>query len=497
MQGYIIGVDIGTGSTKAVAVNQQGMIIGTKQYYYPPIKCEGRKQEQNPEILLNAFFSCLRELIIQLQDLPLAVSLSSAMHGIMAVNEEGQPISNLIIWSDSRSTEIAQKLRNEKAGQSIYLATGTPIHAMSPLCKIMWWRENEKEIFTKAHKFISIKEFVWFKLFNEYTIDHSIASATGLFNIDTLNWNSESLEKAEITKEQLSTPVPTDHYRKGIVKAACQQSGLNALTPVCIGASDGCLANLGTDSLEKSVAAITIGTSGAVRIASQVPIRNWATMGFNYILDRQHFICGGPINNGGNVIEWLLQNFLENEVKDQDPYSRLFEMIQQIPAGSEGLIFLPYIFAERAPVWDEESSGIFMGIKHTHTKAHFISAIIEGVCFALKNVLELIEEASCEVKEIHASGGFIKSQGWMQLLADITGKPLIIVETDDASAIGAALLAYRSLGIITNLNEINHERRLIIPRETHTYEYSKFFRVYKTMYPGLQESMHLLYKTIN
>src|SRR6478672_10236406 len=401
MQGYIIGLDIGTGSTKAVAVNFQGEIIGSIQASYTILQEDSQKAEQDPQVLLNAFNSCIRQMIVQMKNMPLAVSLSSAMHSIMAVNEKGEPISNLVIWSDSRSTEIAKLLRKDKAGQSIYMATGTPVHAMSPLCKIIWWRENQKEIFTKAHKFISIKEYIWYKLFNEFIIDHSIASATGLFNIETLSWNSESLAIAQINSNKLSFPVTTDHYRKGISTEACKLSGLTSLIPVCIGASDGCLANLGTNSLKEGVAAITIGTSGAVRIASRLPIRNPATMSFNYILDNEYFICGYPINNGGNIMEWLMQDFLDNQISGPDQYASLFDMIHKIPAGSEGLIFLPYIFAERAPIWDEEASGVFIGIRSKHTRAHFIRAIIEGVCYALKNVLELIELSSSEVKEIH------------------------------------------------------------------------------------------------
>src|SRR6476469_4220215 len=169
MKGYIIGIDIGTGSTKAVAVDPEGNVIGSTQQSYVLIKSNDFKEEQDPDILLNAFFSCIKKLTQQLKQLPLCISLSSAMHSIMAVDKDGHPISNLIVWSDNRSTEIAQKLRNEKTGQSIYLATGTPIHAMSPLCKIIWWRENNAKVFTKAHKFISIKEYVWHRLFNEYT----------------------------------------------------------------------------------------------------------------------------------------------------------------------------------------------------------------------------------------------------------------------------------------------------------------------------------------
>jgi gluconokinase len=496
MQGYIIGLDIGTGSTKAVAVDSQGIIIGSIQASYPILKDDSQKAEQDPIVILNAFYSCISEMIVKMKDQPLAVSLSSAMHSIMAVNEKGEPLSNLVIWSDSRSTAIAKQLRKDKAGQSIYMATGTPLHAMSPLCKIIWWRENQIEIFSKAHKFISIKEYIWYKLFNEFIIDHSIASATGLFNIDTLSWNSESLAIAQINSSKLSFPVPTDHYKTGISSEACKLSGLTSLIPVCIGASDGCLANLGTNSLREGVAAITIGTSGAVRIASRLPIRNPATMSFNYILDKEYFICGYPINNGGNIMEWLIRDFLDNQVSGPNQYASLFDMIHKIPAGSEGLIFLPYIFAERAPVWDEEASGVFIGISSKHTRAHFIKAIIEGVCYALKNVLELIELSSSEIKEIHASGGFIKSNGWVQLLADVTGKPIVIVEREDASAIGAAYLAYRVLGINTE-KFTTHENRFINPHNSNTKEYFKFFQVYKTLYPGVQESMHLLYKTLN
>jgi gluconokinase len=497
MNGYIIGIDIGTGSTKAVALDTNGKVIGSTQQSYLLIQSVDSKEEQDPDILLNACFSCIKNLILQLKQLPMCVSLSSAMHGIMAVDKDGQPITNLIVWSDNRSSEIAQKLRNDKTGQSIYLSTGTPIHAMSPLCKIIWWRENDAEIFTKAHKYISIKEYLWYRFFNEYIIDHSIASATGLFNIDTLDWNPDSLQISHISAKQLSTPVPTNHCKQGISKEACQLTGLTDSIPVCIGASDGCLANLGSNALKTGIAAITIGTSGAVRIASKIPIRNIRSMIFNYILDSQYFICGGPINNGGNIMEWLIRNFLDIEDKNVDPYSRIFDMIQQIPAGSEGLIFLPYIFAERAPIWDEESTGVFMGIRNIHTKAHFIRAIIEGICYALKNVLESIEIATCEVNEIHASGGFIKSEGWMQLLADVTGKTIVIIETDDASAIGAAIMAFKSLGIIEDFNETKRKSRVLRPNKGYIDKYSKYYKVYKTIYPNLQESMHLLYETIN
>ncbi len=393
-QPYVIGIDIGTGSAKAVAVTEKGNVIADAQFYYPVNSPQPGFSEQDPQTIWEAFVKSIHQIIEALQYAPVSISLSSAMHSLVAVDQANKPITNLITWADTRSEQIAAEIRQSSIAEDLYRQTGTPIHSMSPLCKIIWLKENEPLIFKDAFKFISIKEFIWYKLFNVYETDHSIASATGLFNIQTLEWNSTSLQLCNINSGRLSKIVATDFTRKNLNASVSALLHIPGDTLFCIGASDGCLANIGSYSTGAGIAAITIGTSGAVRIASQKPIFNFSAMTFNYVLDEKTFICGGPVNNGGNVVSWLFKTFLNNESPSEKDYTDFFKSVDTIPAGSKGLIFLPYLYGERAPVWDEESCGVFFGIKSYHTNAHFLRAAIEGICYSLNHILEIIESST-------------------------------------------------------------------------------------------------------
>lgn len=490
---YLLGTDIGTGSVKTVAVDFSGKILGSSQYYYPTQSPQPGYSEQEPNEVHAAFNQSIKEIVSKMEGPPAVVSLSSAMHGLMAVKDNGDPLTKLMLWSDSRSRAIADRIKNSPQGKSIYEATGTPVHSMSPLCKIIWLKEQMPDVFEKAHKFISIKEYIWYQLFGEFEIDHSLASATGLFNLSDLRWNEESLALAGITKERLSQPVPTNYIRSGIAESTASSLLVPASAGFCIGASDGCLANLGTNSLQPGTAAVTIGTSGAVRVARTAPLKDYTSMCFNYLLDENTFISGGPVNNGGSTVQWLLKHFLlQPEVKEEN-YDSLFERMEKVPAGCEGLVFLPYINGERAPVWDEESCGVFFGIRPHHHQDHFLRAALEGICLALKDVLSLVERPDRPVDQIHASGGFIHAPAWVQLLADITGKKVCIQQTEDASAIGAAWLALKALNAIPDYASLPQKAGSIVqPRKQTASVYEKNYAVFKTLYPALKASMHLI-----
>ena len=494
MQPYIIGSDIGTGSVKTVALDFDGKVICSTQVHYPTLHPQTGYSEQDPEIVVNAFFQSIKALIIKMKDQPEAVALSSAMHGLLVIDKDGKPITNLMLWSDARSNSIAGNLKRSAKGKIIYEASGTPIHSMSPLSKILWLKENDPDTFYKAYKFISIKEFIWQQLFREYVIDYSLASATGLLDIENRNWHSPSLTLASVSLSQLSQPVATTYVKKGVAVEKARIMGISPDTAFCIGASDGCLANLGTNAINNGVAAITIGTSGAVRIFSREPIREYEQMFFNYILDEEHFISGGPVNNGGNIIHWLIKNYLDIEDIRDHHYEELFNQIQSVPAGCDGLVFLPYVNGERAPVWDEESCGVFFGIRSQHKKQHFLRAVLEGICFGLNDILTALEEASEPIHQVNVSGGFVQSALWMQMLADITGKKVFLQQTEDASAVGAAYLGLKATGVIHEFPNVTHSGKMLIPRKTVADVYEKNFRVYKTLYPALKNSMTLLYK---
>lgn len=491
----LIGIDIGTGSTKAVAINADGVVLGSAQVHYPTISGEGGTSEQDPAQVWRAFIECLSGLNRQLTMPPAAVCLSSAMHSLIPVSEQGVPLSNMMTWADGRSSEVASRLRHAKIGRTLYEETGTPLHAMSPLCKIIWLRENRPLLFEKTAWFVSIKEYIWYNLFGIWEVDYSIASATGLFNIQTLNWHEGALSEAGIPAERLSLPINTTTFRDGIAEDLATQFALPRSTPFMVGASDGCLANVGSFAIEPGIAALTIGTSGAIRVTRETPAINWNHMTFNYRLNEKYFVSGGPINNGGVALKWYAQNLLKHSLDSASAYEELLASLVSVPPGSDALFFLPYILGERAPIWNSNASGVFFGITAQHQQEHFTKAVIEGILFSLYQIMKGIEADGVRIKQIHVSGGFVNSRDWVQLLATIFGKKVVLVNRDDASAIGAAFLALDKMGIKGAYDKLSGQESVTFEPdpEIHRLYDTKFFPVYEHLYRSLAVDMQIIH----
>lgn len=487
---YILGIDVGTGSVKAVAVTLNGDVSGESQQHYSFSSPKPGYHEQNPKLIYNAFIAVIQDITGKTGAQPLAVGLSTAMHSLIPVDENCNALAAMMTWADSRSWAVATQLRASPEGLAIYTATGTPLHAMSPLCKLIWLKESDPVLFKKAHKFISIKDYIWYRLFNEFKTDYSIASGMGLFNISKYGWHTEALKLAGIEEKRLSDPVPTG-YTKGYDGKVFSQG-----TPVTIGASDGCLANLGSMAVTPGTASITVGTSGAVRIASVRPLPNADAMTFSYILDNETYICGGPVNNGGVAMQWWLKNFIGSELSD-DEYEEALGQVTRIPPGSNGLIFLPYLTGERAPIWDSESCGTFFGIRLQHTRVHFSKAVLEGICFAIRDVLEAVQQNAEPITCIKVSGGFIRSFVWLQTLADVTGKTLTVAQSGDASAVGAAYMAMKASGLVSDYPMPASYQQVFKPDPANAAKYDQDFRLYKQLYADLKETMHQLYEVNN
>ena len=491
---YILGIDIGTGSTKAVAVDYNGKAIHTEQVAYPTLSPQPGYSEQAPEIIWQAFLKCILRSIEALQHAPQGISLSSAMHSFIPVDANGRPLMNMITWADNRSAAIADRIKNSSTGESIYRQTGTPVHAMSPLCKIIWLRENEADLYASVYKYISIKEYIWFRLFGVYEIDHSIASATGLFDIEKLQWNEPSLQLCGISPDKLSVPVSTTFQRNILTELAATTTGIPAGIPFIVGASDGCCANVGSFAVGPGIAALTIGTSGAIRVANTTPTFNFGAMTFNYKLDETTFISGGPINNGGVALRWYLSSFLKKDIADAAIYDEVLGEIDTVEAGSDGLIFLPYILGERAPLWNSETCGVFFGITARHTQAYFTRAVLEGICLSLYHISQCLEESGLPIQQVNVSGGFVHSERWVQLLADIFGKPIGLVNTDDASAIGAAYMALKKINSLADYSSLKPDSvRIFTPNSAnHNVYRESVFPLFRNLPNTLLLNMRVL-----
>lgn len=445
LKSYVIAVDIGTTSAKTLLVDKAGKITASYSVHYPMDTPSPEIAEQDPEIILQAVITGIGATIRQSGisgDQVLCVSFSSAMHSLMAVNQEGLPLTPLITWADNRSAAYASLLRGNGEGQKLYTRTGTPIHPMSPLIKLMWMRDNQPDIFAQAYKFIGMKEYIFYRLFKSYVVDYSIASATGLFNINRMDWDDLALEYAGILADRLSRLVPASHREIGLGQEIAMAMGLPTSTPFVVGAADGPLANLGAGAVDPGIFALSIGTSGAVRSIVSQPVVDPEGRLFCYALADGLWTIGGPINNGGIVFRWTRDVLASLEAEDgirkgRDPYDYLTELAHDI--------------SPRAPYWNTNARGVFFGLSMNHSKKHMIRSVMEGIAFRLHSVVTALEELTGPAREIRVSGGFARSTLWRQMLSDVMDRSVTVMDTVESSGLGAAYLGFWAMGEFPHL----------------------------------------------
>ncbi|MBS4223792.1 gluconokinase [Lederbergia citrea] len=462
MTSYMLGIDIGTTSTKAVLFTEKGDVIQLENVGYPLYTPDMMAAEQDPEEIFQAVLQAVSNITKKHTDKELSfISFSSAMHSVIAMDENDDPLTACITWADNRSEAWAQKIKKELNGHEVYKRTGTPIHPMSPLSKIAWIVNDRPEIATKAKKYIGIKEYIFKKFFNQYVVDHSLASCMGMMNLKKLDWDEEALRIAGITRDQLSKLVPTTKIFTNCDPVLANQIGIDPQTPFVIGASDGVLSNLGVNAIRKGEIAVTIGTSGAIRTIIDEPQTDKKGRIFCYALTEKHWVIGGPVNNGGMVLRWIRDEIASSEVETAkrlgiDPYEVLTKIAERVRPGADGLLFHPYLAGERAPLWNPDVRGSFFGLTLSHKKEHMIRAALEGVIFNLYTVfLALTECMDGPVTRIQATGGFARSDVWRQMMSDIFESEVVVPESYESSCLGACILGLYATGKIDSFDIVS------------------------------------------
>jgi gluconokinase len=434
---YFLGIDIGTTSVKSIAFSKEGRSLCEYSISYPIKHPLPDWSEQDPEEITNAVFKTVENILQELSpQVPILCSFSSAMHSLIAVDQKGNAISPSIIWADNRAAGISAQIHKENRAKVLYEHTGLPIHAMSPFCKLLWLKENQKELFNKAYKFIGIKEYVFHKFFGIYAIDVSVASATGLLNARTLQWDPWILEQVGITTDKLSEIVGIDKiFSSPGIFPALQQ------VPFVAGGSDGAMANLGSAD-EPGALVITVGTSSAARVIVNEPQIDQAMRTFCYYINNNRWLVGGASNNGGIVLQWLQEDFFQSEKSVTD----FLNQASSVKPGSDGVIFLPYLLGERAPVWNADAKGILFGLHINHSQATMVRASLEGILYCIYGISQAILERS-DIRIIYATGGFARNELGLQILSDVFNLPVLVCETIENSAWGAVKCGMMALGI--------------------------------------------------
>jgi gluconokinase len=483
----VIGVDMGTTSTKAVAFDLRGELVTSHSEGYPLHEPQPGHAVQDPREILAAALTAVRRVVADVgADRVAGLSFSSAMHSLIGLSAAHEPLTDVVTWADTRASAQAERLRAAPGGLALHQRTGTPLHPMSPLPKLVWFREEEPELAARVACWVGIKEFVLLHLCGALVMDHSVASATGLMSMATLDWDAEALSLAGLSREQLPRLVPTTTVLPSLTDAGAAGTGLPRDTPVVVGAADGPLANLGVGAVGRGVAALSIGTSGALRVLVDRPAVDPLGGVFCYALTATRWVVGGAINNGGLVLGWA-GDALAPDLGDS-PEEELLELAARAPVGSGGLLMLPYLLSERAPHWSSLPRGAYVGLTRAHRREHLVRAALEGVCLQLATVLQSLRAAGLEITQVRATGGVMQSALWCQMLADVFDMDIDFALGQEGSGFGAALLGMEALGLVESIDvvaDMVEIERTVQPRPDAAAVYASLLPTFAQLYESL------------
>lgn len=505
MQELYCGIDIGTSSAKAVVYDETLQpVFGVDRHYDFAITEEDRA-ELDPETVYRAVAECLGACTEQkiLMGAPLRFfAFSAALHSFIAVNVAGRPLTNCITWADMRATEFNTELSRCCEGR-IYHKTGCPGNAIYMPGKILWIRKYLPHVYAAASRYITIKEYILWKLTGEWIVDYGIASGGGVLNIENPQWDQDLLQMLGLTPSHFSNLVdgPTRIRMKRRIA-----TDIGADIPLVVGSGDGPLANLGAGTYGTERFVATIGSSGAVRIFAKRSILDPQQRTWCYRLDGQTYLAGGAINNGGIVLKWLRENCFHEEAaavkqNKNSIYQVLNDYGQAVPAGSNGLLFLPFLTGERSPDWNSKARGLIIGLNMAHSKKEIVRAAMEGVVMRLYTNFLVLRELVGDTDEIIVNGGFTRSRIWLQIMADVFNKKLLLFENTADSTLGAVLMGLKAVGRIDAYDQVPLKLRLketIRPDRPNAARYREIHRLYEAVYEANKpffETLHQLRKT--
>jgi xylulokinase len=482
---YVIGVDLGTSAVKILLVNQHGEVCLEVAKSYPLIIEKSSYSEQNPEEWVEKTTAGIAELIHQfdgdVKDIE-GISFSGQMHGLVLLDENHQVLRNAILWNDTRTTRQCQEIYDVMGSKRLLEVTKNPALEGFTLPKILWVKENEPDIFKRARLFVLPKDYLRYRLTGNIHMDYSDAAGTLLLNVAEREWSQEVLAAFGLSSD-FCPPLVESHDFVGTVTAEfAQKTGLAEEVKVFAGGADNACGAIGSGILTSGKTLASIGTSGVVLSYEE---RNDLDFNgkvhyFNHGEENAYYTMGVTLA-AGYSLSWFKETFAKKEDFDQ-----FLAGVEEVPAGSNGLLFTPYIVGERTPHADATIRGSFIGVDASHDRKYFARAVLEGITFSLNESIEIFRENGKTINSIISIGGGAKNDTWLQMQADIFNTKIERLTSEQGPGMGAAMLAAYGCGWFASLSECaNHfiqVAKSYHPIQENVETYKRLFKVYQQVY---------------
>ena len=491
---HLLGIDVSTTGVKALLIDEGGNVDGTVT---TPLSLSTPKplwSEQDPADWWDGAVNSIRRVLSDTGvagDGVVAVGLTGQMHGLTLLDEAGEPLRPAILWNDQRTGPQCDEIRQRLGKKRLIQVTGNDALTGFTAPKILWVREHEPDVFAQARHILLPKDYVRFKLTNTFATDRAGAAGTLLLDVKTRDWSAEVLQALEVPLEWLPRTHEGPEITGHISAEVAQATGLKAGTPVVGGGGDQAAQAVGVGAVRPGIVALTLGTSGVVFASTGQPFiePEGRLHAFCHAVPGRWHLMGVMLSAAGSL-RW----YRDTLAPDVD-YDALLEPTVEVPPGSEGLLFLPYLTGERTPHADPLARGAFVGLTVRHTRPHLTRAVLEGVAFGLRDSFELIKSAGlAQINQVRVSGGGAKSHLWRQILADVLNVELVTVNTAEGAAYGAALLGGVGAGIWPDVDTacqaVVKQTGSTLPQPEIVAQYERIYALYGQLYPSLLQVSH-------
>lgn len=482
---YVLGIDLGTSAVKALLMNEKGQLVDESVRSYPLIHEKVGYSEQHPQDWVSSVREAIEEITTRFpEDVShiVGLSYSGQMHGLVLLDEHNEVLRPAILWNDTRTTEQCTQIIETVGFENILRITKNRVLEGFTLPKILWVQQNEPETYKKAKKFLLPKDYLRFVMTGKLHMDYSDAAGTLLFDIERGDWSKEITAKLNLDLEICPKLVPSTYEVGVITESFASACGLSSATKVYAGGADNACGAIGSGIISKGKTMVSIGTSGVMLTFEESKTKEYGgkVHYFNHAITDSYYTMGVTLS-AGHSLSWFNDTFAHGE-----SFMEMLSEINNIPPGSNGLLFTPYIAGERTPYADSNIRGSFIGIDAVHTKRHFAKAVMEGIVFSLRDTLELFKASGKEIVELISIGGGAKNPHWLQMQADIFNTRIYKLENEQGPGIGACMIAAVGIGIFKDFAKAQEscikigEKYEPIPENVKKYE--DLYNIYTQVY---------------